>query len=78
MSVERKASGGFRLACDGDWCSRKFSPKATFTDAGELRWQATLYGWLTQPAPQQQPSIPGVDMAGPLRDLCPECRRSTT
>jgi hypothetical protein len=76
VSVERKGSGSLRLACDGDWCSRKFSPQTEFLDPHELRWRAITYGWLTEPAPQQQPSIPGIDAAAPkVRDLCPECRR---
>lgn len=77
MSVERKGVG-LRLACDGDWCSRKFSPQTTFTDPKELRWRATMYGWKTQPEPKQQPSIPGIDDVGApakVLDLCPECRR---
>lgn len=78
MSVERKNTG-LRLACDGDWCSRKFSPKTTIADPKALRWRATMHGWLTQPEPEKQPSIPGVDAAArKLRDLCPECRRPIT
>lgn len=76
MSVERRVGGKLRLACDGDWCTKKFSPHASFAEASELRWRATMYGWLTEPAPQQQPSIPGVDaVARKVLDLCPECRR---
>lgn len=78
MSVERKPGGGLRLACDGEWCPRKFSPKATaVTRANDLRWRATLYGWHAEPEPKMQPSIPGVDSGAPskVRDLCPECRR---
>lgn len=79
MSVERKGNGSLRLACDGDWCSRKFSPQTPFEDAEALRWRAIMYGWLTRPIPQKQPSIPGVDAATPkVRDLCPECRKGTT
>lgn len=78
MSVERKGNGALRLACDGDWCTRKFVPQTAFTVAKELRWRATMYGWLTEPEPQKQPSIPGVDTAATkVRDLCPECRRGT-
>lgn len=75
MSVERKQGVGLRLACDGEWCSRKFSPKATVADAADLRWRATLYGWLTEPCPEKQPTLPGVGTAVTVRDLCPECRR---
>jgi hypothetical protein len=77
VSVGRQASGALRLACDGDWCDRKFSPKRAAADPKALRWRATMYGWLTTPQPEQQPSIPGVDMAATakVRDFCPECRR---
>lgn len=69
-------NGGLRLACDGDWCGRKFSPRRNITAARALREHALSYGWLTEPAPQQQPSIPGVDdPARKLRDICPVCRR---
>ncbi len=78
MSVENKHNGGLRLACDGDFCSRRFSPKTTSADAIDLRWRAVMYGWLVQSEPKQQPTIPGVvDGAAKLRDLCPECRRGT-
>lgn len=77
MSVEIKGAGGLRLACDGDWCAKKFSPQVTFTDPKALRWRATMYGWLTHPERLRQPTIPGVDAgAAKLRDLCPECRRT--
>jgi hypothetical protein len=78
VSVERKGAGGLRLACDGDWCAKKFSPQITIAEPKALRWRATMYGWLTRPEPQQQPTIPGVDAgaAAKLRDLCPECRRT--
>jgi hypothetical protein len=76
VSVEQKPGGGLRLACDDEWCGKKFSPQKAIADAKDLRWRATCYGWLTEPAPTQQPSIPGVDDASrKLRDLCPECRR---
>jgi hypothetical protein len=78
MSVDRQENGALRLACNGDWCSRKFSPKRACADVASLRWRATMYGWLTsQPEAKQQPSIPGIDDgAAKLRDLCPECRRA--
>jgi hypothetical protein len=77
MSVQHRANGWPRLACDGEWCARKFSPRQHIASAKRLREYAIQYGWLTQPAPQQQPSIPGIDdNARPLRDLCPECRRN--
>jgi hypothetical protein len=79
VSVQQKPGGGLRLACDDDWCEKKFSPQANIATAKDLRWRATTYGWLTaDPAPVQQPSIPGVDSGGPVRDLCPECRRRKT
>jgi len=78
VSVEQKGNGALRLACDGDYCARKFSPQTAFTDARELRWRAVLYGWLTQPEPKKQPTIPGIVDGAPskVRDLCPECRRA--
>lgn len=70
-------NGSLRLACDGEWCARKFSPRRHFTTARPLRDHAINYGWLTKPALQKQPTIPGVDDASrALRDLCPECRRA--
>ena len=77
MSVEQKPGGGLRLACDGDWCSKKFSPQRRMVQAKDLRWRATSYGWLTEPEPKKQPTIPGVDVAAVDRvvDLCPDCRR---
>ena len=73
--TEKMSNGGLRLACEGDWCDRKFSPRRHFTKPRDIRAHAISYGWLTEPAPEQQPSIPGVDSGGPVRDLCPECRR---
>ena len=80
MSLGKQPNGSLRLACDGDWCPRKFSPKKAAADAQALRWRATLYGWLTSPEPKQQPSIPGIGdgAAAKVRDLCPECRRRAT
>lgn len=78
MSVQHKGNGALRLACDGEWCARKFSPVTPITDVKTLRWRATLYGWLVQPEPKQQPSIPGIGdgAAAARRDLCPECRKA--
>lgn len=76
MSAEQKPGGGLRLACDGDWCGKKFSPHSAIATASDLRWRATSYGWLTEPERKKQPSIPGIDAAATIvRDLCPDCRR---
>ena len=77
MSVQQKPGGGLRLACDGDWCDKKFSPtSAPIAIPADLRWRATMYGWLTEPEPKKQPSLPGVAaVATIVRDLCPGCRR---
>jgi hypothetical protein len=78
MSVENQSNGRLRLACDRDWCGRKFSPREPIATAKALRWRALNYGWLTEPEPEKQPSIPGVDDAArKVRDVCPECRRGT-
>lgn len=78
MSVERRDNGSLRLACDGEWCAKKFSPKTSrVVDPAFLRERAADYGWRVEPLTEKFPQLPGVaPPPSAVRDLCPICRRA--